>query len=305
MQHSYIGTEHLLLGLLAEPEGLAAQVLQKFGITLDSTRAEVGAIIGLGKNTPSGHIPFTPRAKKTLELGLREAKSLKHDYIGTMHLLLGIITEGDGVGVKILRQHADPLAIRMAVLDRLAMGDLGSAPSRRWLRRRGSTSGEHAQDEFSAERAELAASPAADLTLSEASRLAGTGPVGSHHLLLAALTDPESAAARALTVLGVNLDQAKEALRTVDVIGTSDEPAEEAGRRQMVIAFTDDALTIEVRDRTSIEAARAALHALGDKAGKDGTIRGDLAEAASLTALWQALQDSLAAIARNTSAPAA
>jgi ATP-dependent Clp protease ATP-binding subunit ClpA len=306
MQHNYIGTEHLLLGLLAEPEGHAARVLQKFGITLDSTRAEVGAMVGLGKDKLSGHIPFTPRAKKTLELGLREAKALKHDYIGTEHLLLGIITEGEGAGVKVLRQHADPLTIRMAVLDRLAMGgDLGSAPSRRWLRRRGSTSAEHAQDESSAERAELAASPAADLTLSEASRLAGTGPVGSHHLLLAALTDPESAAARALTVLGVNLDQAKEALRTVDVIGTSDEPAEEAGRRQMVIAFTDDALTIEVRDRTSIEAARAALQALGDKAGKDGTIRGDLAEAASFTALWQALQDSLAAIARNTSAPAA
>jgi ATP-dependent Clp protease ATP-binding subunit ClpA len=305
MQHNYIGTEHVLLGLFGEPDGIAAQVLQGFGMTLESTRAEVGAMIGLGKDAPSGHIPFTPRAKKVLELSLREAKSLHHDYIGTEHILLGILVEKEGVGVKVMRQHGDPLAIRMAVLDRVTAGEPESGPGRRWLRRRGGSSAGKGEGESAAERTELTASPAADLTLSEASRLAAGKPVGSHHLLLAALTDPESAAARALTVLGIDLDQARQALRTVDVTGTSDEPAEEAGRRQMVIAITDEALTIEVRDRASIEAGLAALRALGEQAGTDGTIHGELPNAASFTTLWQALQESLVSITRSASKPAA
>jgi len=129
--------------------------------------------------------------------------------------------------------------------------------------------------------------------------LAGPHPVGSHHLLLAALTDPDTAAARALAALGVDLGQAKDALRSVDVAGTTDEQPEEAGRRQMIIHVTDERLTIEASDPTIVKAGQAALEALGDQADPPGTIRGDLAIAASLAAVWQALQDSLASIRRR------
>src|ERR1700678_4415298 len=89
LHHNYIGTEHVLLGLLGEPEGVAARVLQGFGMSLEGTREEVKAIIGTGKKAPAGHIPFTPRAKKILEYALREAVQLHHTYIGTEHILLG------------------------------------------------------------------------------------------------------------------------------------------------------------------------------------------------------------------------
>ncbi|HEY2077162.1 MAG TPA: Clp protease N-terminal domain-containing protein [Streptosporangiaceae bacterium] len=141
--------------------------------------------------------------------------------------------------------------------------------------------------------------PAADTSLTEAARLAGSQPVGSHHLLLAALGDPDTAAARALAALGVDLDQAREALRTADVTGTSDEQPEEAGRRQMVVRVTEEQVTIEARDPLIIRTGRAAVDALGGTADPPGTIRGDLAASATLTAVWQALHDSLEAIQRR------
>src|SRR5499425_77047 len=215
--HNYIGTEHVLLGLLSEPEGLAARALGPFGVSLAGTREEVAAKVGTGTEPMKGHIPFTPRAKKVLELALREALQLHHNYIGTEHILLGLIREKEGAGPQILAAHADLLAIRAAVLDVLPAGQ--STPGRRWLRRReeGASSGEPEEE------LEVRTTPAAEASLDEASRLAGSRPVGSHHLLLAALADPNTAAARALAELGVDLDQAKQALRTVDVTGTSDE----------------------------------------------------------------------------------
>jgi ATP-dependent Clp protease ATP-binding subunit ClpA len=152
---------------------------------------------------------------------------------------------------------------------------------------------------------ELRTTPAADSSLSEAARLAGSNPVGSHHLLLAALGDPDTAAAKALADLGVDLDQAREALRSADVTGTSDEPPEEAGRRQMVIHVTDDKLTIEATDPVILEAGRAALRALGKEAETSGTIRGDQPTSDSLAKVWQALQDSLGIIHRRATLPAA
>src|SRR5215471_5007451 len=127
LRHNYIGTEHLLLGLIGEPDGLASRVLADFGMSLEGARQEVAAIIGLGAAAPSGHIPFTPRAKKTLELALREALQLHHNYIGTEHILLGVIREGEGVGAQIMRQHADLMTIRMAVLDRLPTATIAVA----------------------------------------------------------------------------------------------------------------------------------------------------------------------------------
>jgi len=303
LQHNYIGTEHILLGILGEPEGVGGRALQQFGITLEGVRKEVEGIVGTGSGKLSGHIPFTPRAKKTLELALREALQLHHNYIGTEHILLGVIREGEGVGAQVLRQHADPLAIRAAVLDLLPTVKSEAARGRRmWLRRRGTD--DPLEGEPTPLQTELRTTPAADTSLNEAARLAGPQPVGSHHLLLAALADPDSAAARALAALGVDLDQAKEALRGADVTGTSDEQPEEAGRRQMVIHVAGDKLTVEASDPVIIEAGRAALSAIGDEASPPGTIRGDHPVTASLSTVWQALHDSLRVIQRRATLPA-
>jgi ATP-dependent Clp protease ATP-binding subunit ClpA len=302
LQHNYIGTEHILLGLLGEPGGLACRALEGFGMSLDGAREEVQAIVGSGSGKISGHIPFTPRAKKTLELALREALKLHHDYIGTEHILLGVIREADGVGARILKEHADLGEIRMAVLEQLSTTPAEATRLRRWLRRGSAADPDEAAE--SGEQPELRTTPAADTSLSEAARLAGGRPVGSHHLLLAALGDPDTAAARALAALGLDLDRAKEALRAADVTGTSDEQPEEAGRRQMLIRVTDKQLTIEATDPAIVELGRAALDALGEQASPPGVIRGDLPAGASLAHVWQALHDSLEAIQRRAATPA-
>ena len=305
LNHNYIGTEHILLGLLGEDEGIGFRVLESFGMSLDGTREEVVAIVGAGKAKPVNHIPFTPRAKKTLELSLREALNLGHNYIGTEHILLGLIREGDGVAAQIMKKHGDLRAIRTAALDAVPEGEAKESKrgtALRWARRR--VAGFAERDAPAAEQS-LTATPAADATLTEATRLASGQPVGSHHLLLAALADTDSAAARALAALGVDLEQAKDALRGADVTGTSDEQPEVAGGRQMLIRVGEDRITIEAADPVIVAAGRAALSALGDEAGADDTIRGDEPAGASLSSVWQALRESLATIQQQGTAPEA
>jgi ATP-dependent Clp protease ATP-binding subunit ClpA len=290
LQHNYIGTEHILLGLLAVQHSVASKVLDNFGMTHDAVREEVIARVGTGTVTMPGHIPFTPRAKKILELALREALQLQHNYIGTEHILLGLVREGEGVGALIIKAHgADLDALREAVIELLPATQ--ARAGQRMLRRLGSGA-ESAEED-------LPATPAAEASVTAAVRLAGPRPVGSHHLLLAALDDPDSAAARTLVSLGVDLDQAREALRTVDVTGTSDEQPEERGRRHMVLRVTDTSLTIEATDADIVKAARAAAEALGDQADPPGTIRGDLPVSATLGAVWLALNASLENIRRR------
>ena len=147
--------------------------------------------------------------------------------------------------------------------------------------------------------ADLNATPAADETIATAARLAGGEPVGSHHLLLAALTDANSAAAQVLASLGVDLTRAKDALHNADITGTSDELPEEAGRRQMNFRITDEVLTIVAVDQTLVKAASTALAALGEEVAPGGVIRGaDLTglPAANLAKAWTALHDTLSAI---------
>ncbi|MBN9609635.1 MAG: NDP-hexose 4-ketoreductase [Actinobacteria bacterium 69-20] len=121
LNHNYIGTEHILLGLIHEGEGVAAKALESLGISLDSVRSQVEEIIGQGQQAPSGHIPFTPRAKKVLELSLREALQLGHNYIGTEHILLGLIREGEGVAAQVLvKLGADLNRVRQQVLQLLS-----------------------------------------------------------------------------------------------------------------------------------------------------------------------------------------
>jgi ATP-dependent Clp protease ATP-binding subunit ClpC len=121
LDHNYIGTEHLLLGLIHEGDGVAAKALASLGISLTDARAQVEEIIGRGGQAPSPHIPFTPRAKKVLELALREALDLGHNYIGTEHILLGLIREGEGVAAQVLvRLGADLSRVRQQVIQVLS-----------------------------------------------------------------------------------------------------------------------------------------------------------------------------------------
>ncbi|MFI7596795.1 ATP-dependent Clp protease ATP-binding subunit [Actinoplanes sp. NPDC049681] len=129
LNHNYIGTEHILLGLIHEGEGVAAKALESLGISLEGVRQQVEEIIGQGQQAPSGHIPFTPRAKKVLELSLREALQLGHNYIGTEHILLGLIREGEGVAAQVLvKLGADLNRVRQQVIQLLS-GYQGKEPA--------------------------------------------------------------------------------------------------------------------------------------------------------------------------------
>ena len=129
LNHNYIGTEHLLLGLIHEGEGVAAKALESLGISLEAVRAQVEEIIGQGQSAPTGHIPFTPRAKKVLELSLREAIQLNCDYIGTEHILLGVVREGEGVAAQVLvNLGADLDRVRQQVIGMMS-GQVGPDPA--------------------------------------------------------------------------------------------------------------------------------------------------------------------------------
>ncbi|MGH2737449.1 MAG: Clp protease N-terminal domain-containing protein, partial [Actinomycetota bacterium] len=132
LNHNYIGTEHILLGLIHEGEGVAAKALESLGISFEAVRQQVEEIIGQGQSAPTGHIPFTPRAKKVLELSLREALQLGHNYIGTEHILLGLIHEGEGVAAQVLQKlGADLNRVRQQVIQLLSgyTGGKESGPS--------------------------------------------------------------------------------------------------------------------------------------------------------------------------------
>ncbi len=130
LNHNYIGTEHILLGLIHEGEGVAAKALESLGISLEGVRQQVEEIIGQGQQAPSGHIPFTPRAKKVLELSLREALQLGHNYIGTEHILLGLIREGEGVAAQVLvKLGADLNRVRQQVIQLLSGYQGGKEPA--------------------------------------------------------------------------------------------------------------------------------------------------------------------------------
>jgi ATP-dependent Clp protease ATP-binding subunit ClpC len=121
LNHNYIGTEHILLGLVRERDGVAGKALVSLDISLEAVRQQVEEIIGQGQAAPTGHIPFTPRAKKVLELSLREALQLGHNYIGTEHILLGLIREGEGVAAQVLQKlGADLNRVRQTVIQLLS-----------------------------------------------------------------------------------------------------------------------------------------------------------------------------------------
>ncbi|TCO58004.1 ATP-dependent Clp protease ATP-binding subunit [Actinocrispum wychmicini] len=148
LNHNYIGTEHILLGLIHEGEGVAAKALESLGIALEGVRQQVEEIIGQGQHAPSGHIPFTPRAKKVLELSLREALQLGHNYIGTEHILLGLIREGEGVAAQVLvKLGADLNRVRQQVLQLLS-GYQGKPEAEPGARGEGTPSSSLVLDQF-------------------------------------------------------------------------------------------------------------------------------------------------------------
>ena len=136
LNHSFIGTEHILLGLIHEGEGLAAKALESLGISLEAVREKVEETIGPAGSAPTGSPPFTPRAKKVLELSLREALQLGHNYIGTEHMLLGLVREGEGVAAQVLQSlGADLPRVRQQVIQLLS-GYQGREQARRDQRQR-------------------------------------------------------------------------------------------------------------------------------------------------------------------------
>ncbi|WP_275040141.1 Clp protease N-terminal domain-containing protein, partial [Bifidobacterium cuniculi] len=145
LQHNYIGTEHLLLGLIREGEGVAAKALEAKGVTLEDTRKQVEEMIGKGNAAPNGHIPFTPHAKQVLELSLREALQLGHSYIGTEHILLGLIREGEGVGTQVLiKMDVDLGELRTTTID-MIRGNAGGDDDKGDLANAGGVQDKHGQ----------------------------------------------------------------------------------------------------------------------------------------------------------------
>ena len=206
LNHNYIGTEHILLGLVHEADGGAAQALESLGVSLEAVRRQVEEIIGEGGSPPAGHIPFTPRAKKVLELSLREAIQLGHNYIGTEHILLGVLREGEGVACQVLvKLGANLPKVRARVLQLVA-----SRPGRGTSERL------------------LTLSPELTAVLDEARRAAeanGESEITPIYLFLAAVEYPDGAAGRMLQSVGVDPEELRRQLR-----GESDEgPRDESG----------------------------------------------------------------------------
>jgi ATP-dependent Clp protease ATP-binding subunit ClpC len=180
LNHNYIGTEHILLGLIHEGEGVAARALESMDIDLESVRSQVVEIIGQGSQAPSGHIPFTPRAKKVLELSLREALQLGHNYIGTEHILLGLIREGEGVAAQVLvKLGAELTKVRQTVIQLLsgvqgeegASSGSGQSVSSGGSRGEGSSSGSAVLDQFGRNLTQLAREQTLDPVIGRANEI--------------------------------------------------------------------------------------------------------------------------------------
>lgn len=266
LRHDYIGTEHILLGLLDAPDGVAARVLHRLGYDKETARADVAAAVEPGPKQLNGHIPFAPSAKKTLDLALREAQQLHHTSIGTEHILLALVREGEdgdgdegeGLGVKVLAERIGPVSrIRAAVLASVeGPQDVAGGP---WP----------------------AGTPAAEATVSTASALAGGAPVGSHHLLEAMLRAENSMAARVLRELGVDPDAVAAKIDELDPETTSDANPEEAAARKMEIRLVDDEVHLILRDPATVTIAKKVTEL------SNGPIQGVGPVAGMFVPLWR------------------
>ena len=228
LRHNFIGTEHVLLGLIKEGSGVAAKVLGQLGVHMEETRETVLKTIGPGSPDTdlSGKPPFTPRSKKVLELSLREAIALGHNYIGTEHLLLGLITEGEGVAAQILIQKGVvPATVRATVMAELAK----YGPAKR----------------------DATHTPAGSSLEFAARAAAGVNAVGTHHYLLAMANDPTSLAGKILASLGVMAEGVRSRIDELGTYGTTDAEPEKfetsASEGGVVIRINDPGLAAKVR----------------------------------------------------------
>lgn len=269
LKHDYIGTEHILLGLLDAPDSTAAKVLHQLGYDKKTAQVDIAAVVKPGTKELSGHIPFTPRAEKTLELALREALQLHHSYIGTEHILLALVKHGEGVGAKVLGERIHPISkIRAAVLASLEGPQdvpVGPWPS---------------------------GTPATQDTVSAAGALAGGAPVGSHHLLEAMLRVEDSMAARVLRELGIDPDAVAAKIDELDPETTTDANPEEAAARKMEIRLVDDEVHLILRDPTTVTIAQKVTELSG------GPIRGVGPVAGMFVPLWRSTNQLLTQIQR-------
>ncbi|GAB2809327.1 ATP-dependent Clp protease ATP-binding subunit ClpC [Lentzea nigeriaca] len=249
LQHNYIGTEHVLLGLFDAPASVSAKVLHRVGLTKETVRADVIEIVGAGTEPKKeGHIPFTPRAKKVLELSLREALSLNHNHIGPEHVLLGLIREGEGVAAKILVRHAEDLDR----LRRLVLAEM-TEPATRTQK----------------------STTAAEEAFSAAEALAGAGPVGSHHLLEALVRSEGSMAARVLADLGVDPETIAAKIDELDPESTTDATPEEAAARRMELRLAEDEVQLVFRDEQTLDLVRRVTELTGGPVRGTGPVAGD------------------------------
>ncbi|MFF9768332.1 Clp protease N-terminal domain-containing protein [Streptomyces sp. NPDC014636] len=269
LKHDYIGTEHLLLGLLDAPDSKAARVLHQLGYDKETAQVDIAAVVKPGTQELNGHIPFASGAKKALDLALREALQLHHTSIGTEHILLALVREGEGVGAKVLAGRINPVSkIRAAVL----------------------ASSEGSQD--------VAASPwpagtsATEDTVSAASALAGGAPVGSHHLLEAMLRAENSMAARVLRELGVDPDAVAAKIDELDPETTTDANPEEAAARKMEIRVVGEEVHLILRDPTTVTLAKKVTDL------STGPIQGVGPVAGMFVPLWRSTRQLLLQIQR-------
>jgi ATP-dependent Clp protease ATP-binding subunit ClpC len=269
LRHDYIGTEHLLLGLLDVPDGSAAKVLHQLGYNKEIAQVDIAAMAKPGTDVRSGHIPFTPGAKKTLELALGEAQQLHHNDIGTEHILLALVRDDASVGAKVLAERIGPISkIRAAVLASLeGPRDVQTGP---WP----------------------AGTPATEDTVSAASALAGGALVGSHHLLEAMLRAENSMAARVLRELGVDPDAVAAKIDELDPETTTDANPEEAAARKMEIRLVDGEVHLILRDPTTVTMAKQVTEL------SDGPIQGVGLVAGMFVPLWRSTNQLLLQIQR-------
>jgi ATP-dependent Clp protease ATP-binding subunit ClpA len=279
-RHNYIGTEHLLLGLYASPASVAARVLRDLSLGYDDVRAGIDAIVGEGDTTPRGHIPFTPRAKKVLELALRESKHLGHNYIGTEHILLGIIQEGEGVAAQIIAQHGIRLDLaRQSVLALLAEPGsieavpLAEEPGPRSPRTTG------ARD-----------------VLAAAEGLAGGAPMGSQHLLEALVNADGSMAARVLADLGVDAEAIAAKVDELDPENTTDATPAETAARKMELRMVDGEVHVVLRDAGTVELAGTVTAEHGGVLAATGPLAG------AFVPLWNSVNSLLVKLSESLDA---
>jgi ATP-dependent Clp protease ATP-binding subunit ClpA len=252
LQHNYIGTEHLLLGLFNVPEGVGAKALLRLGLTQEMVREDVLLLVGPGTEKPSGHIPFTPRAKKCLELALREALQLKHNYIGTEHIVLALVREGEGVAAQVMASRLDDLGkVRPMVL--ATLGGVLEAESGRGRKK---------------------TTAAAEEVTVTAEALAGGAPIGSHHLLEALVRAEGSMAARVLGSLGIDPETVAAKIDELDPESTTDATPGETAARKMELRVVDGEVQLVFRDEATISLASKVIDLSGGPITGTGPIAG-------------------------------